>query len=60
LIVPIYDRTFYDAKQSVIERGRTIQNNERHVLIAGEWSINLLHLTKKNHQQTVDYSLVIE
>ena len=44
ILVPIRDRTFYDARSSIVSRGGTIERNASPVLVAAGWNIDLLNL----------------
>lgn len=44
VLVPIRDRTFYDARRSIISRGGTIERDAWPVVFAAGWNINLLNL----------------
>jgi hypothetical protein len=44
LLVPIRDKSFYEAKSSIVSRGGTIEKKEAAIVIALGWNINLLNL----------------
>ena len=48
ILVPIRDRTFYDARRSIISRGGTIERDASPVLVAAGWNIDLLHLRRRH------------
>lgn len=49
ILVPIRDRTFYDARRSIISRGGTIKRDASPVLVAAGWNINLLNLKNRRN-----------
>jgi hypothetical protein len=48
ILVPIRDRTFYDARSSIVSRGGTIERNASPVLVAAGWNIDLLNLRARS------------
>lgn len=49
ILVPIRDRTFYDARRNLISRGGTIERDALPVLVAAGWNINLFNLRAKRN-----------